>query len=123
MDNLINLELEISNINSLDNVLFIDYLNKTDNSILHERVELNDEYYLNIYESFIKDVPVFISDKHKQIMKHINFVKINKDKELSIKSLEIFFSNSENATKFLNYIRTRKETILAEKSKWTVKND
>lgn len=123
MDNLSNLELDISNINSLDNVLFIDYQNKTDNSILQERIELNDEYYLNIYDSFIKDVPVFISDKHKQIMKHINFVKINKDKENSIKSLENFFSNSENATKFLKYIRTRKETILAEKSKWTVKND
>jgi len=123
MDNLSNLELEISNINSLDNVLFIDYLNKTDNSVLQERVELNDDYYLNIYESFIKDVPVFISDKHKQIMKHINFVKINKDKEMSIKSLENFFSNSENATKFLKYIRTRKEIILSEKSKWTVKND
>tara|TARA_Y100000389_G_scaffold199238_1_gene237242 strand:- start:180 stop:551 length:372 start_codon:yes stop_codon:yes gene_type:complete len=123
MDNLSNLELEISNINSLDNVLFIDYKNKTDNSILQQRVELNEEYYLNIYDSFIKDVPVFISDKHKQIMKHINFVKINKDKEMSIKSLENFFSNSENAIKFLNYIRTRKDTILAEKSKWTVKND
>ena len=123
MDNLRNLELEISNINSLDNVLFIDYQNKTDNSILQERVELNEEYYLNIYDSFIKDVPVFISDKHKQIMKHINFVKINKDKEMSIKSLENFFSNSENATKFLKYIRTRKEIILSEKSKWTVKND
>lgn len=123
MDNLSNLELEISNINSLDNVLFIDYQNKTDNSILQERVELNEEYYLNIYDSFIKDVPVFISDKHKQIMKHINFVKINKDKEMSIKSLENFFSNSENATKFLKYIRTRKEIILSEKSKWTVKND
>jgi len=123
MDNLSNLELEISNINSLDNVLFIDYQNKTDNSILQERVELNEEYYLNIYDSFIKDVPVFISDKHKQIMKHINFVKINKDKEMSIKSLENFFSNSENATKFLKYIRTRKEIILLEKSKWTVKND
>ena len=119
MDNLRNLELEISNINSLDNVLFIDYQNKTDNSILQERVELNEEYYLNIYDSFIKDVPVFISDKHKQIMKHINFVKINKDKEMSIKSLENFFSNSENATKFLKYIRTRKEIILSEKSKWT----
>lgn len=123
MDNLSNLELEISNINSLDNVLFIDYLNKTDKSLLHERVELNEQYYLNIYDSFIKDVPVFISDKHKQIMKHINFVKINKDKELSIKSLENFFSNNENATKFLKYIRTRKDAILAEKSKWTVKND
>jgi|TARA_B110000093_G_C12575316_1_gene247721 hypothetical protein len=121
MDNLSNLELEISNINSLDNVLFIDYLNKTDNSILQERVVLNDEYYLKIYDTFIKDVPVFISDKHKQILKHINFVKINKNKETSINSLENFFSNSENATKFLKYIRTRKDTILVEKSKWTVK--
>ena len=121
MDNLSNLELEISNINTLDNVLFIDYLNKIDNSILQERVELNDEYYLKIYDTFIKDLPVFISDKHKQIMKHINFVKINKNKEISMNSLENFFSNSENATKFLKYIRTRKDTILAEKSKWTVK--
>jgi hypothetical protein len=121
MNNLSNLELEISNINSVDNVLFIDYLNEIDNSILQERVELNEEYYLYIYTTFIKDVPVFISDKYKQILKHINFVKINKNKETSINSLENFFSNSENATKFLKYIRTRKDTILVEKSKWTVK--
>jgi len=123
MENLSNLELEISNINSLENVLFIDYLNKTDNSILQERVELNEEYYLNIYDSFIKDVPVFISDKHKQILKYINFVKINKDKKVCIESLKNYFSNSENAKKFLKYIRTRKKTVLVEKSKWTVKND
>lgn len=123
MENLSNLELEINNINSLDNVLFIDYLNKSDNSILQERIELDDDYYIKLYDTFIKDVPVFISDKHKQIMKHINFVKINKDKDNSLKSLETFFSNSENATKFLKYIRIRKDLILAEKSKWTVKND
>lgn len=123
MDNLSNLELEINNINSLDNVLFIDYLNKTNNSILQERVELNENYYLELYETFIKDVPVFISDKHKLIMKFINFVKINKDKDSSIKSLENYFSDSENAKKFLNYIRIRKNLILAEKSKWTIKND
>jgi hypothetical protein len=123
MENLSNLELEINNINSLDNVLFIDYLNKSDNSILQERIELDDDYYTKLYDTFIKDVPVFISDKHKQITKHINFVKINKDKENSLKSLETFFSNSENATKFLKYIRIRKDLILAEKSKWTVKND
>lgn len=123
MDNLSNLELEINNINSLDNVLFIDYLKKSDNSILQERIELNDDYYIKLYDTFIKDIPVFISDKHKLIIKHINFVKINKDKDNSLKSLETFFSNSENATKFLKYIRIRKDLILAEKSKWTVKND
>ena len=99
MENLSNLELEISNINSLENVLFIDYLNKTDNSILQERVELNEEYYLNIYDSFIKDVPVFISDKHKQILKYINFVKINKDKKVCIESLKNYFSNSGKCKK------------------------
>lgn len=123
MDNLSNLELEINNINSLDNVLFIDYLNKFDNSILQERIELNDDYYIKLYDTFIKDVPVFISDKHKQIMKYINFVKINKNKDNSLKSLETFFSDSENATKFLKYIRIRKDLIISEKSKWTVKND
>ena len=123
MDNLSNLELELNEINSVDNVLFIDYLNKTDNSILQERCELNEDYYIQLYDTFIKEVPVFISDKHKQIMKYINFVKINKDKDNSLKSLETFFSNEENAIKFLKYIRIRKDLILAEKSKWTVKND
>ena len=56
-------------------------------------------------------------------MKFINFVKINKDKDSSIKSLENYFSDSENAKKFLNYIRIRKNLILAEKTKWTIKND
>lgn len=123
MDNLLNLELEINDINSVDNVLFIDYLNKTDKSILQERVELNSELYSNLYDTFLKEVPVFISDKHKQIMKYINFVKINKNKDDSLKSLEYYFANKDNAIKFLKYIRTRKDIILAEKSKWTVKND
>ena len=123
MDNLSNLELELNEINSIDNVLFIDYLNKSDNSILQERIELDEDYYVKLYDTFVKDVPVFISDKHKQILKYINFVKINKDKDNSLKSLETFFSNSENAKKFLEYIRIRKDLILAEKSKWTVKND
>lgn len=123
MDNLLNLELEINDINSVDNVLFIDYLNKNDNSIVQERVELNSDLYSNLYDTFLKEVPVFISDKHKQIMKYINFVKINKNKDESLKSLDDYFANNENAIKFLKYIRTRKDIILAEKSKWTVKND
>ena len=123
MDNLSNLELELNEINSIDNVIFIDYINKYDNSILQERVVLDEKYYIKLYDTFIKDVPVFISDKHKQILKYINFVKINKDKDNSLKSLETYFSSNENAKKFLNYIRIRKDLILTEKSKWTVKND
>lgn len=121
MDNLSNLELELKEINSIDNVLFIDYLNKTDNSILQERNELDEKYYIELYNTFIKDVPVFISDKHKLILKYINFVKINKDKDNSLKSLNLYFSNKENAKIFLNYIRIRKDLILEEKSKWTIK--
>ena len=123
MDNLSNLELELNEINSIDNVIFIDYINKYDNSILQERVVLDEKYYIKLYDTFIKDVQVFISDKHKQILKYINFVKINKDKDNSLKSLETYFSSNENAKKFLNYIRIRKDLILTEKSKWTVKND
>tara|TARA_B110000483_G_C18123003_1_gene514453 strand:+ start:141 stop:509 length:369 start_codon:yes stop_codon:yes gene_type:complete len=121
MENISNLELEIKSINSIKNVLFIDYLKKSDNSILQERIELNEELYCNLYDTFLKDLPVFISDKHKQILKHLNFVKINKDKSKNILYLEQHFSINENALKFLKYIRTRREYILSEKIKWTIK--
>ena len=122
MNNLSNLELEIKNLKSVDNVLFIDYLNKTSNDILQERIELDEEFYKNLFETFFKEVPVFISDKHKQIIKSLNFVKINKEKQINIDFLDNFFKNEEDVLKVLNYFRTRKDIILAEKSKWTIKN-
>ena len=69
MENISNLELEIKSINSIKNVLFIDYLKKSDNSILQERIELNEELYCNLYDTFLKDLPVFISDK---LCKYLN---------------------------------------------------
>ena len=36
--------------------------------------------------------------------------------------LDNFFKNEEDVLKVLNYFRTRKDIILAEKSKWTIKN-
>lgn len=122
MNNLSNLELEITNLKSVDNVLFIDYLNKTSNDILQERIELDEEFYKNLFETFFKEVPVFISDKHKQIIKSLNFVKINKEKQINIEFLDNFFKNEADVLKVLNYFRTRKDIILAEKSKWTIKN-
>jgi hypothetical protein len=122
MNNLSNLELEITTLKSIDNVLFIDYLNKTSNNTLQERIELDEEFYKNLFETFFKEVPVFISDKHKQIIKSLNFVKINKEKQVNIEFLDKFFKNEADVLKVLNYFRTRKDIILAEKSKWTIKN-
>ena len=122
MNNLSNLELEITTLKSIDNVLFIDYLNKTSNNTLQERIELDEEFYKNLFETFFKEVPVFISDKHKQIIKSLNFVKINKEKQINIEFLDNFFKNEADVLKVLNYFRTRKDIILAEKSKWTIKN-
>jgi len=122
MNNLSNLELEITNLKSIDKVLFIDYLNKTSNNTLQERIELDEEFYKNLFETFFKEVPVFISDKHKQIIKSLNFVKINKEKQVNIEFLDKFFKNEADVLKVLNYFRTRKDIILAEKSKWTIKN-
>jgi hypothetical protein len=122
MNNLSNLELEITNLKSIDKVLFIDYLNKTSNNTLQERIELDEEFYKNLFETFFKEVPVFISDKHKQIIKSLNFVKINKEKQINIEFLDNFFKNEADVLKVLNYFRTRKDIILAEKSKWTIKN-
>jgi hypothetical protein len=118
MNNLSNLELEITNLKNIDNVLFIDYLNKTSNNILQERIELDGEFYKNLFETFFTEVPVFISDRHKQIIKSLNFVKINKEKEINIEFLNNYFKNEDNVLKVLNYFRTRKDIILAEKSKW-----
>ena len=55
MDNLSNLELELNEINSVDNVLFIDYLNKTDNSILQESViKRRHSEISQLYDTFLK---------------------------------------------------------------------
>ena len=121
MENLLNLELELANIKCLDKVLFIDYSKTSDNTIIQERLELDEKLYCDIYDNFLKEVPVFISDKHKQIMKYINFVKINKDKDINKKLLDDYFSIDSNVLIFFNYIRTRKEKILLDKNKWVVK--
>lgn len=84
-----------------------------------ETIILNKNNYIALFDNWFIETPVFITDKFKAQIKSLNFVKINKDEEKNIKELDDFFSDTDKALKFFNYVRNRKELIRLEKQKWT----
>jgi len=86
----------------------------------NEEFILNIDNYIKIFDKWFVDVPMFLSDKFKTIIKSLNFVKINKETERNILILDEFFSNTENCIKFFNYTKIRNEKINNDKIKWTI---
>jgi hypothetical protein len=87
-----------------------------------ETIILNKTNYIAIFDKWFIETPVFITDKFKAQIKSLNFVKINKDEERNINELDNFFSDTDKASKFFNYARTRKNLIDVEKLKWSSTN-
>jgi len=113
-----NLEESIVNISydESEKKLLIKY-----NNNYTEELILNAETYTALFNKWFIETPVFISDKFKNEIKSLNYVKINKDKIKNLEYLDKFLSNTDNALKFLNYLRTRKNIIETEKLKWNFK--
>jgi hypothetical protein len=82
-----------------------------------EILPITYDTYKRIYDTWIANEPVFISDKFKTILNLL--VLINTDRKHEDK-LNTFFieSNAENVKKFFIYMRGRKEYLVAEKLKW-----
>lgn len=115
MENLGNIITDVAIVN--DNIV-ITY----DNEAI-ETLPKTVDTYKRMYETWVQDEPVFISDKFKQMLN--NLILINNDIK-NIEKINEFFveSNIENVKKFLIYMRKRKEYIAAEKIKWTkIKSD
>lgn len=110
-----NLENAITDVIIIDDNIFITY----DNGAI-ETLPKTVDTYKRMYEMWVKDEPVFISDKFKPMLNNLILINSN------IKKINEFFveSNIENVKRFLIYMRGRKEYIAAEKIKWNkIKSD
>ena len=113
----LNIDKNIITIEVIGDVLHINY---DDTSM--EILELSEENYKKMYELWFKEVPMFISDKHKEVIKSLNFVKINKDKLNNMSFLNNYFKDVEKAKLFFNYMKIRKNKILNDKKAWNYKD-
>ena len=109
-----NIDKNITTIEVIGDVLHINY---DDTSM--EILELTEENYKKMFELWFKEVPMFISDKHKEVIKSLNFVKINKDKLNNMSFLNKYFKDTEKAKVFFDYMKIRKDKILNDKKGWT----
>ena len=83
-----------------------------------EIVEKTKQGYRKLYDAWLKEQPMFISDIYKTQMRDLSFAFRND--EASFNQLNQFLSeeNKEEALKFIVYMRKRDLTF--EKAKWTV---
>ena len=89
----------------------------------NEDIILNIENYIKIFDKWFINVPMFLSDKFKTIIKSLNFIKINKDINKNLIILDEFFSNTDNCKKFFDYTKIRNQKIIDDKKKWSVAPD
>jgi hypothetical protein len=87
---------------------------------IEEIVNKNAEGYKKLYDAWLLEQPMFISDIYKTQMRDLNFAARNN--QTSLNNLNIFLSedNYTEALKFITYMRKRDLTY--EKQKWTVLN-
>ena len=83
----------------------------------NEDIILNIENYIKIFDKWFIDVPMFLSDKFKTIIKSLNFIKINKEIDKNLIILDDFFSNTDNCKKFFDYTKIRNQKIIDDKKK------
>ena len=105
-------EEEIKSVIFNENTINITYMND-----IEEIITRNTEGYKKLYDAWLKEQPMFISDKYKMQMRSLNFI-LKKNNETAIQELNSFLSenNREEALNFIKYMRTRDLTF--EKQKW-----
>lgn len=86
-----------------------------------ENLAINIDTYKNMFNTWLKDLPPFISDKHKNEMRSIILVSTTNNENELVKLKEFFsISNSDNVKAFFTYMRERKALLNVEKKKWTI---
>ena len=96
-------------------------LTDTDINIIYqnggtEKITKDKEGYKLMFDAWLLEQPMFISDIYKTQMRDLSFGSRNN--QASVDNLNIFFSenNKIEVIKFLNYMRKRDITF--EKNKW-----
>jgi hypothetical protein len=84
-----------------------------------EIIERTKEGYRKLYDAWLKEQPMFISDIFKTQMRDLTFA--SNGNQVAMNELNNFFSeiNKEQAIKFIVYMRKRDLTF--ERAKWTKK--
>jgi hypothetical protein len=84
-----------------------------------ELIERTKEGYRKLYDAWLKEQPMFISDIFKTQMRDLIFA--SNGNQVSMNELNNFLSetNKEQAIKFIVYMRKRDLTF--ERAKWTKK--
>jgi hypothetical protein len=92
-----------------------------DDNNTHQILQKNQQTYKQMYDEWLLEQPMFISDIFKNEMRNLSYSCGNNEK--SIQELNSFFSNGnqEKVLKFLNYMRSRDLTF--EKKKWNFNNN
>lgn len=85
-----------------------------------KEVELNENGLKEIFiENFVgKNKGMFLSDKHKTIIKALNFIKIDKNKDNNINIIKNEFENKDTIMKFFEYLNRRPFIMEKELTKW-----
>ena len=82
-----------------------------------EVIGKNKDGYKKMYDGWLVEQPMFISDIYKTQMRDLNFA--SRGNQSSINQLNLFIDkeNKTEVIKFFNYMRNRDLTF--EKNKWT----
>jgi hypothetical protein len=84
-----------------------------------EIVEKTKEGYKKLYNAWLKENPMFISDKFKTQMRDLTYASNGNMTNLNEINGFLSEGNREKAIEFMTYMRTRDLTY--ERSKWTKK--
>ena len=100
------------------NILVLTYVDDT-----IENITLNDVGYTLIYNRWYNEIPMFISDKNKDIIRSMKFVKIgHRDIVIHRNNLNNYFKNSNNHLTFFYHAIIRNVQIPYDKINWNNKN-
>jgi len=109
------LENEITEIVFTHNTITITY----DNNEI-EIVEKTKEGYKKLYDAWLKEQPMFISDIFKTQIRDLSFAYRNNETSFNQMNNFLTEANREQALAFIVYMRKRDLTF--EKAKWTITN-
>ena len=85
-----------------------------------KELELNENELNELFiENFVgENKGMFLSDKHKTLIKALNFIKIDKNKDNNITFIKNEFENRETIMKFFEYLNRRPFILEKELTKW-----